>query len=31
VLDLGLVEEGMKQHQKDKTTYSLSEIKKLLK
>ena len=31
VLDLGLVEEGIKQYQKDKKTYSLSEVKKLLK
>lgn len=31
VLDLGLVEEGIKQYEKDKKTYSLSEVKKLLK
>lgn len=31
VLDLGLVEEGVKQYEKDKKTYSLSEVKKLLK
>jgi predicted DNA-binding protein len=31
VLDLGLVEESIKQYQKDKKTYSLSEVKKLLK
>lgn len=31
VLDLGLVEEGIKQYQKDKKTYSLEEVKKLLK
>jgi predicted DNA-binding protein len=31
VLDLGLVEEGIKQYQKDKKTYSLSEVKNLLK
>ncbi len=31
VLDLGFVEEGIKQHQKDKKTYSLSEVKNLLK
>jgi len=31
VLDLGLVKEGIKQYQKDKKTYSLEEVKNLLK
>lgn len=31
VLDLGLVEEGLKQYQKDKKTYTLAEVKSLIK